>query len=90
MLLAADWVYLAAYITISTGGLLHHPFTLTVCEINFFKAKITYKKNFRQTWAGGLLSVALALGLPQPSVRWNPALQQPGLSSRPCLRDKFL
>jgi len=30
---------------------------------------------------GGLLSVALALGLPQPSVRWNPALQQPGLSS---------
>jgi len=32
-------------------------------------------------WAGGLLSVALALGLPQPSVRWNPALLQPGLSS---------
>jgi len=29
VLLAADWVYLAAYITISTGGLLHHPFTLT-------------------------------------------------------------
>jgi len=61
--LAADWVYLAARIATSTGGLLHHPFTLT-------KPKL-----------GGLLSVALALGLPQPSVRWNPALLQPGLSS---------
>jgi len=63
MLLAANWVYLATYVTIGTGGLLHHPFTLT-------KQKL-----------GGLLSVALALGLPQPSVRWNPALLQPGLSS---------
>jgi len=63
VLLAADWVYLAAYVAISTGGLLHHPFTLT------------YQK------VGGLLSVALALGLPQPPVRWNPALLQPGLSS---------
>jgi len=30
---------------------------------------------------GSLLSVALALGLPQPSVRWNLASLQPGLSS---------
>jgi len=29
VLLAADWVYLATYIAIGTGGLLHHPFTLT-------------------------------------------------------------
>jgi len=29
VLFAADWVYLATYIAISTGGLLHHPFTLT-------------------------------------------------------------
>lgn len=28
MLLAADRVYLAEYVTIPTGGLLHHPFTL--------------------------------------------------------------
>lgn len=32
---------------------------------------------------GGLLSVALSLGLPRPPVRWNPALLQPGLSSGP-------
>jgi len=26
-LLATDWVYLATYVTIDTGGLLHHRFT---------------------------------------------------------------
>jgi len=63
VLLAAGWVYLAGYVAIATGGLLHHPFTFHLLKI------------------GGLLSVALALGLPRPSVRWNPALLQPGLSS---------
>jgi len=29
MLLAADRVYLAAHVTMGTGGLLPHPFTLT-------------------------------------------------------------
>ena len=32
--------------------------------------------------AGGLLSVALALGSLRPPVRWGPASLQPGLSSR--------
>lgn len=45
--LHADGVYLAGIVTKPTGGLLHHPFTLT-------------HTNFR---VGGLLSVALAVAL---------------------------
>jgi len=87
VLLAADWVYLATSIARGTGGLLHHPFTLT--QKWGLTSKVLLHRN--ETFAGltpilgGLLSVALALGLPQPSVRWNPALLQPGLSSCPYL-----
>jgi len=74
-LLATDWVYLATCIATSTGGLLHHPFTLANRGLT---SKVVLRSN--ETFVGltqfysGLLSVALALGLPQPSVRWNPAL----------------
>ena len=60
MPLAADRVYLAEDVTIPTGGLLPHPFTLTIDR------GLTAND-------GGLLSVALALRLLWPSVRWSPA-----------------
>jgi len=85
MLLAADRVYLAAHVTMGTGGLLHHPFTLT-CPyfLSAYKAIVSPKGsppfskaciiNTQEVWAGGLLSVALALRLLWPSVRWSPLL----------------
>lgn len=62
-LLAAGWVYKAAYVAICAGGLLPRRFT------------------FSFTCKGSLLSVALSLRLPWPSVRWNHASLQLGLSS---------
>jgi len=36
MPLATDWVYLAIYVTIDTGGLLHHRFTLYYTNVVVF------------------------------------------------------
>ena len=66
-LLAAGWVYKATYVAICAGGLLPHRFTFS------FTCKLTCK--------GSLLSVALSLKLPWPSVRWNHTSLQLGLSS---------
>jgi len=51
------------------GALLPHPFTLTRLR--------------PKAWAGGLLSVALSLGLPPPEVIRHRASMEPGLSSPP-------
>src|SRR3990170_6809936 len=51
------------------GALLPHPFTLTRLR--------------PKAWAGGLLSVALSLGLPPPEVIRHRASMENGLSSPP-------
>ncbi len=75
-LLAADRVYLAAHVTTGTGELLPHPFTLT-CQKGLTSMIMLqrYRCESDSFLAGGLLSVALALGLLRPSVRWSPLLR---------------
>lgn len=58
--LAPHGVYLATDVTTGTGGLLHHPFTLTA--------------RLRGVEFGGLLSVALAVGFPRLAVNQHAAL----------------
>ena len=65
--LAPGEVYIAGSVTYSTGGLLHHLFTLTL--------------------SGGLLSVALSLGLPRVGVTHHRALWSPDVP-RQC-RDRL-
>ena len=65
--LAPDEVYPAGLITQASGGLLHHRFTLTPPLAR----------------RGGLLSVALALGLPRVGVTHRPALWSPDVPRHP-------
>ena len=74
--LAPGGVYLAAVVTCDAGGLLHHPFTLTL----------------QPKLKGGLLSVALSRGSPRVGVTdhlalWSPDLPhrtaRPGAAARP-------
>ena len=60
--LAPDGVYRASDVTVGTGELLPHPFTL-ICR--------------RNTLTDGLLSVALSLGLPPVPVKNHPVLRSP-------------
>jgi len=64
--LAPGGVYLAAVVTCDAGGLLHHPFTLTL----------------QPKLKGGLLSVALSRGSPRVGVTDHPALWSPDLPHR--------
>ena len=61
--LAPDGVYRASDVTVGTGELLPHPFTLT--------------RRHPKVAAGGLLSVALSLGSPPVPVRDHPVLRSP-------------
>jgi hypothetical protein len=61
--LAPGGVYRAIAVTCDAGGLLHHPFTLTL----------------RPRPEGGLLSVALSRGSPRVGVTDHPALWSPDL-----------
>ena len=77
--LAPGGVYLAAQVTLGTGGLLHHRFTLT--------------EGRTDTVPGGLLSVALSRGSPRVAVSHHPALWSPDVpreapegSTRPSAR----
>jgi len=63
--LAPGGVYLAATVTRSAGGLLHHRFTLT--------------SGRPEPARGGLLSVALSRGSPRVGVTDHPALRSPDL-----------
>jgi hypothetical protein len=62
--LAPGGVYLAAQVTLSAGGLLHHRFTLT---------------SRGRSRGGGLFSVALSRGSPRVGVTDHPALRSPDL-----------
>jgi hypothetical protein len=64
--LAPGGVYLAAVVTCDAGGLLHHPFTLTL----------------QPKLKGGLLSVALSRGSPRVGVTDHPAVWSPDLPHR--------
>ena len=64
--LAPGGVYLAVVVTCDAGGLLHHPFTLTL----------------QPKLEGGLLSVALSRGSPRVGVTDHPAVWSPDLPHR--------
>jgi hypothetical protein len=64
--LAPGGVYLAVAVACGAGGLLHHPFTLTL----------------QPKLKGGLLSVALSRGSPRVGVTDHPAVWSPDLPHR--------
>ncbi len=64
--LAPGGVYLAVAVACDAGGLLHHPFTLTL----------------QPKLKGGLLSVALSRGSPRVGVTDHPAVWSPDLPHR--------
>jgi hypothetical protein len=64
--LAPGGVYLAVAVACDAGGLLHHPFTLTL----------------QPKLKGGLLSVALSRGSPRVGVTDHPAVWSPDLPPR--------
>ena len=72
---APGGVYHAACRCRKRGGLLPHPFSLTQPACGYAATRL-----------GGILSVALSLGLPPPGVTRHRVSLEPGLSSHPSFR----
>ena len=77
--LAPGGVYRASNVTIGTGALLPHRFTLTMIQHAALLSAAWRQatSGCRAHWPGGLFSVALSLGLPPLDVIQHPALWSP-------------